>query len=93
MSQESNAYKVAAQSKKVTAMVAAIDRSAIKRRPPIDPFGNAGQVLLALSGYTDNNWFTVDRVAQLKSKSSPEVREKVKQVYRDRANNDPLKVQ
>jgi hypothetical protein len=90
---ESNEYKKVAQANKILAMVSVIDRAAIERKPPIDPHGNAGQVLLALLSYTKKHWEVVDKVARLKSESSPEVREMVKTVYRDRANNDPLKVQ
>ncbi len=87
----SNPYEEAGRARKVLAMVSAIDRAAIAKG--IDPHGNAGQVLLALIGYTPENWKVVDRVAGLKHASSPDTREEVKKIYRDRAGKDPLKEQ
>lgn len=86
MQNETNQYKVAAQAKKVMAMVEAIDKAALNSKPTIHPFRNAGQILLALNGYSEANWNIVDKIAKLKTKSSWETRDMVINIYKDRTD-------
>jgi hypothetical protein len=83
-----NDYESAARARKIVAMMAAIDKAAIAKG--IDPYGNAGQVWLAINEWKDSDWDRVDRVAQLKHKSSKTTREEVKKNYMNRANAEPL---
>ena len=64
------------------AMVAAIDKAA--RDNGLDPFNDALFILKKLSDYTIAQWYVVDRVAKLKTPSSPETQELVKNVYKER---------
>ncbi len=86
-----NSYEEAARARKVITMVSSIDRAAIAKN--IDPHGNAGQVLLALIGYSSVQCAIVDRVSKLKTCSSEETRKAVKKVYSDRATSDILDIQ
>ena len=72
-----------ARAKKVTAMVAAIDKSAINQQ--IDPHGNAGQVLIAALGWDEVAWLQIARLANVNTPSET-TRELVVAVYRGRAN-------
>ncbi len=76
-----------ARAKKVTAMVAAIDKSAINQR--IDPIGNAGQVLLATLGWGEVAWQQIARLANVNAPSAT-TRELVVAVYRGRAGRPAL---
>lgn len=84
-----NPHERIARSKKVTAIVAAIDRSAINQR--IDPFGNAGQILIAALGWTDDHWAQIARLANVNA-ASAQTRSLVVAVYRDRSRKAPLQV-
>lgn len=83
-----NSYATEARAKKVSAMVAVIDRAATKRG--LEPFEDASRILESLEKYTDESWAVVDKVARLKHVSSKETRGKVKDKYRERAENAPF---
>ena len=79
---EENPYETAARLKKVAAMVAKIDEAAIAKG--LNPFKHAALIHLSLEKYTPDNWKVVDRIAKLKSESSPETRLAVKMEYYER---------
>ncbi len=72
-----------ARARKVTAMISAIDKSAINQG--IDPHGSAGQVLLAAIGWGEVAWLQIARLANVNAPSVT-TRELVVAVYRERAN-------
>lgn len=73
--------------KKSLDMVAAIDRAALRQNPPVDPFDQAGKILLAMKSWSDDVWHTVAKNAGYTSKKTPgpTTREMVRAVYTGRA--------
>lgn len=75
-----NQYEVAARLRKVSAMVTVIDRAAVEKG-----IHEADRILDAFTRWTDKDWARVDRLAQLKTKSSKTTRELVVEEYKKRA--------
>ena len=50
---------------KVLAMVAAIDRNFIRQTPRVDPFDQAGKILLASQNWDDGVWLLIAKKARL----------------------------
>ncbi len=70
---------------KALAMVAVIDRDANEKQK-IDPFDQAGRILLASMGWSDRVWERIGVRAGYKKKAiSKLTREEVRGVYRGRA--------
>ena len=77
-----NTYEAAARLRKVSAMVGTIDRAAISKG--IDPHTEPHRILDAFTKWTETDWARVDRLAQLKTKSSQKTRAAVVNEYKKR---------
>ena len=77
-----NQYKLEAQKRKCSAMVEAIDKAALAQG--IDPHSEPLRIWRILNQYSDRQWFVVDSVAKLKTPSSDETRDLVKDEYKRR---------
>lgn len=73
---------------KALAMVEAIDRSALKQKPPLNPYDDAGKILIASFGWSDDVWLKIAQNAGYKSKKTPgpKSRKLVREIYEGRAN-------
>ena len=78
----SNTYEEAARERKVSAMVSVIDRAATEKGVGVE------QIINAFERWTAEDWKRVDRLAQLKTKSSDTTKKAVIQRFRDRLNLD-----
>lgn len=77
-----NEFEHIARLRKVAAMVRVIDRAA--RRKGIDPQLDAHRILDAFTRWTEQDWARVDRIAELKTKSSAVTRSQVIDEYKKR---------
>lgn len=83
---EPHDFAQAGRFKKALAMVAVIDEAALKQRPKVSPFDQAGRILLASLEWTDAVWETIGVKAGYKPKPISETtRDLVRDVYRGRA--------
>lgn len=73
--------------KKAIEMVAAVDRNFMKQRPHVDPYDQAGLILLASHNWSDDVWLTIAKNAGYKSDKTPgpETRRLIREVYEGRA--------
>lgn len=71
----------------VLKMVEVIDRNALAQDPPINPYDQAGRIVLAALGWDDLVWKTIARRANPKRSKSPSAksRQMLIDVYRGRA--------
>ena len=77
---------------KVLAMVEVIDRNALAQDPPINPYDQAGRILLASRDWTDDVWEAIGvragyppKPGQKPKPVSAETRQDLQDVYRGRA--------
>lgn len=83
---ETNPFAAAGRARKVLAMVSVIDDHALRKKPPINPFDQAGRILAASIDWPDQTWELIGVKAGYKPKAiSPKTREEVRRVYRGRA--------
>lgn len=82
-----NPFAVANRRKKAVAMVEVIDRNALAQEPSINPFDQAGRILLASREWSDEVWLAIAKRAGFKRDRTPgpDTRELVREVYRGRA--------
>jgi hypothetical protein len=85
-------YATINRQRKAIDMVAALDRNAVKQG--ISPFDQAGRILAASLGWTDDEWHRIAKNAGYTSKKTPgpETRSLVRDVYRSRAQAPVQKV-
>lgn len=77
---------------KALAMAEVIDKNALAQKPPINPFDQAGRILLASLEWADEVWETIGERARKPDGStyerkpiSPETREALRSIYRGRS--------
>lgn len=87
MSGSDNHFADRERRKKAVDMVAEIDRVFVKQNPRVDPYDQAGRILLASHGWSDAVWLQIAMNAGYKSKDTPgpDTRKLVRQVYEGRA--------
>lgn len=85
MTDSDSTFKRLAQLRKATALVARIDRELMVRG--VDPWDQAGAVLLAMMTWTKGDWGRLAEAAEVHVPSI-ETQELVRSVYRDRSRKD-----